>query len=194
MRLVVGLSGCKMYVSNSSLHFKWIGVVILIIYLSSGYDDVISEPMIHHDPAAIVSISLTDTLLFLMQRNYRFFYIFVFSMTLLCIFLVLVTLKVEWQLFIRLAPRANCWLVSSNDLSFLLYFSMLILLSSTFWFSFLLYILYHDYENKHMQVLDIISHIWKFMGESDASFSCLKVLDIIYISIFFYWLLNFNLQ
>jgi hypothetical protein len=37
-------------------------VVILNIYLSSGYDDVISEPIIHHDPAAIVSISLTDPL------------------------------------------------------------------------------------------------------------------------------------
>jgi hypothetical protein len=31
---------------NSSLHFKWIGVAILIMYSLSGYDDVISEPMI----------------------------------------------------------------------------------------------------------------------------------------------------
>jgi hypothetical protein len=36
-----------MYVLNSSLHFKCIGLVILIILSPLGYDDVISEPMIY---------------------------------------------------------------------------------------------------------------------------------------------------
>jgi hypothetical protein len=39
-------------------------MVILNIYLSPGYDDVISEPIIHYEHDAIVSISLTDPLIF----------------------------------------------------------------------------------------------------------------------------------